>query len=370
MLDQPLLELLVCLQSSISSILKKINPNRALVWPAFPDISPPWYLLKMPSITLPILCTVIATVCGLAIDPITSSLAKPNPARRDTGEHVLLCNCLNNGISSSEVAYYSGSPSGLGSASVVVDTNYDSTVWWEGASQSVTFSDGDVFSWYIVAQVPVGTYAWTAKNGYTSFYCYNEWDEFQYTTSDGTDCTVVYDCNHNTPMSAVAGDETDIYYDLSSNYVAFPPAFTTITWTILNWAFNQFDWTTGQTVDDTSLDLGNGVSISFTGHGNVPGTTLLGLATVLRQVVSAQSGLISSWTEQVATSCALNCEHGECCQWNYETVAYWQMAQTVTVYAENTATNSDQGSLSKYSRRYIWEEFCNWLGTFSIHYRV
>jgi hypothetical protein len=240
-------------------------------------------------------------------------------------------------------------PSGLPGASVIVDTAYDSTIWWEGASQSVTFSDGDVFSWYIAARVPDGTYAGTGKNEYTSFYCYNEWDTFQYTTSDGTDCTVVYDCNHKTPISSVPGDETDIYYDLSSNYVSFPPAFTTNTWDILNWAFNQFDWTSGQTVDDTTLDLGNGVSIYFTGHGNIPGTTLFGLATVLRQIVSAQPSLTSTWTEQVATTCAIPCEHGTCCQYNYETVNYWQMAETVTVYAENTATNSDQGSLSKFN---------------------
>lgn len=161
------------------------------------------------------------------------------------------------------------------------------------------------------------------------------------------DCTVVYNCIHNTPISSVPDDETDIYYDLSRNYVSFPPAFTTNTWDILNWAFNQFDLTTGQTVDDTTLDLGNGVSIYSTRHGNIRGTTLFGLATVLRQIVSAQPGLTSSWREQQETACAIPCKHGECCQWNYETVNYWQMAETVTAYAGNAATNSDQGSLSE-----------------------
>ncbi|KAH8670108.1 hypothetical protein BGZ60DRAFT_430580 [Tricladium varicosporioides] len=295
--------------------------------------------------TILTLCSLSITISALAID---GSL---DLERRGSAEHVLLCNCQYQGKPWSSVAYYSGSPSGAPAASVVASDDSHGTLWWEGAQQSVTFSDGNVFSWYIPGQVTVGTYAGTAKANQGSFYCYNEYNEFQYTTSAGSVCTVVYDCNHNNPPTNVVGDMTTIYYSLSSEYVTFPSAFTTSPWDIFNHAFEKFDGTSGKTVDESSIDLGNGVSINFEGQGSMAGKTLTGLATVLRQVVSAQSGLTKSWTQQEQTTCKVNCEHGVCCEWNYKTVNYWMMAQSVKVYAENSATSSNQGEL-KYTITY------------------
>ncbi|KAH8645794.1 hypothetical protein BX600DRAFT_444350 [Xylariales sp. PMI_506] len=290
--------------------------------------------------TLSVLCTLSATVSSLIIN------ATDLLDRRGSSEHVLLCNCEYQGLGWSDVAYYSGTPSGSPAASVVSSDDSHGTTYWEGSQQSVTFSDGNVFSWYIPSQVAVGTYAGTANANQGGFYCYNEWDEFSYTTAAGSTCTVLYDCNHNAPSTAIPGDETLIYYDLDANYVTFPPAFTTSPYDIFNNVFSQFDNSNGQTVNDASIDLGNSVSISFSGHGDIAGTTLTGLSKILRDVVSQQNGLTKSWTESVQTTCQIPCEHGECCGWNYENVNYWEMAQSVTVYAENSATASDQGQLS------------------------
>jgi len=51
------------------------------------------------------------------------------------------------------------------------------------------------------------------------------------------------------------------------------------------------------TVNDATIDLGNDVSIVFSGNGDIAGTTLMGLSTILLDVVSQQSGLTKSWTE-------------------------------------------------------------------------
>ena len=56
----------------------------------------------MPSYIVPVLCALFTTIAGLAI----SGSPEPTNQRRDSSEHVL-CNCLNNGLSSSQVAYVS-----------------------------------------------------------------------------------------------------------------------------------------------------------------------------------------------------------------------------------------------------------------------
>jgi hypothetical protein len=104
------------------------------------------------------------------------------------------------------------------------------------------------------------------------------------------------------------------------------------------------------TVNDATIDLGNDVSIVFSGNGDIAGTTLMGLSTILLDVVSQQSGLTKSWTETQDTgNCLAYCEARPtiCCKLETVTVDYWEMAESVTVYAENSATKSDQGQLCK-----------------------
>jgi hypothetical protein len=245
---------------------------------------------------------------------------------------------------------YPGTLSGSPETSVVSSTDSQGATIWEGDQQSVTFPDGNVFTWYIPGSVPVGTYAGTANANQGSFYCYDEWNEFSYTTAAGSTCTVVYDCNHKPPETTVSADFTQIYYNLDANYVTLPPAFTTSPHDIFNNVFSQFDNKAGMTVNDATIDLGNDVSIVFSGNGDIAGTTLMGLSTILVDVVSQQSGLTKSWTEiQDTGNCLAYCEARPtiCCKLETVTVGYWEMAESVTVYAENSATKSDQGQLCK-----------------------
>jgi hypothetical protein len=117
---------------------------------------------------------------------------------------------------------------------------------------------------------------------------------------------------------------------------------------MLNNVFSKFDGNAGQTVDSTSIDLGSGVSISFQGHGDIAGKTLTGLADILVNLVAGQSQMDVRWTtteDYCKTYCATSIG-SYCCDTETMTLPHRKVPQTVQVYAENTATNSDQGSLS------------------------
>ncbi|KAH8889035.1 hypothetical protein GQ53DRAFT_825799 [Thozetella sp. PMI_491] len=139
----------------------------------------------------------------------------------------------------------------------------------EGAQGYVTFVDGDVFSWNIAAQVPVGTYADARKNAYARFYCYNKWNSVVY-NPNGDTCTCIYDCNLTTLHSTVTGDQTQIYYNLNSNYVKLRRGTTSVH-DMLNNVYSKFEQSAGKRVDSSSVYLGSDVSISFGGHGDIAG---------------------------------------------------------------------------------------------------
>ncbi|KAH8885251.1 hypothetical protein GQ53DRAFT_751274 [Thozetella sp. PMI_491] len=303
-------------------------------------------------------------LAGLLFMPRHSSAAAVAP--RNSAEHVILFNCHNsaNSYFYSTVGYYSGSPSGAPAA--VVTSRTGATTIWEGAPASVTFSDGDVFTWNIPARVSVGTYAGTAKNNYVSFYCYDKWNSLSYSPNNNGDiCTCVYDCNHTPPSSDVPGDQTQIYYNLNSDYVELPVGFSTSVHDMLNNVYSKFDQNSGMTVDSSSIDLGNGVSISFNGHGDIAGTTLKGLADILVNVVAGQQGMEVDWTtseDYCKTYCATS-TGSYCCDTETMNIPHRKVPSTVEVYAMNTASNSDQGSLTYQLTYTAPGQDCGWAQT-------
>jgi len=246
------------------------------------------------------------------------------------------------------LSYWPGTPSGQPSAQV--EASAGSWIEWEGSSKSQAFPDGDVFSWYIPALTPYYTYAGTADNEYSSFWCYSGlqmWDYAPYTGNQDW-CTSVYDCSHQQPISNVPGDETNFYYNLDSNWVTLPDDFTDSVQSIMHNVYSKFDGTSGQGVDAGVVDLGDGMSISFSGNGNIPGNTLTALANILNQVIAPLPAMDVQFTtsETVCTSYCGTSQGPVCCATEVQTTSHRKIPSTVEVYAENTATNSDQGQLT------------------------
>jgi hypothetical protein len=111
-------------------------------------------------------------------------------------ETVVLANCIdNNGIQSSQMAYFVGAPNASPNAVVNVPTDPGKTVIWEGNTTPATFPDGVTFSATILKVVAEGEYAGPGKNNYGTFSCWAHYVPNMYKTDSRT-CTAVYVCDH------------------------------------------------------------------------------------------------------------------------------------------------------------------------------
>lgn len=118
---------------------------------------------------------------------------------RADAEHVVLADCrTSNGVVSSEMAYFSGSPDSTPDDTAVVDTSYDTTQQWANATTSTLFSDtGTTFTAVLRPDVAQGDWAGTGNNGYGSFVCWEtSFPNLYYDDAVGTECSGVYDCDH------------------------------------------------------------------------------------------------------------------------------------------------------------------------------
>jgi hypothetical protein len=137
------------------------------------------------------------------------------------GEIISLVNCQKNGVQSSQIAYFGGSPGGNPDAIAVVPTDSGKTAWWEGAPVKATFSDGNYFVSSIPRAVQDGQHAGTGQNKQAQFECWKHWHENLYRTADGTTCSQVYICNHSQ-----ASDKAEMEISVSQKTSRIPGRWT------------------------------------------------------------------------------------------------------------------------------------------------
>src|SRR2546421_11300464 len=97
-------------------------------------------------------------LCFIAFSSISSSCLL---SQHNTAEHVVLANCIdNNGVRSSQMVYFSGSPGNSPDCEANVSTTYGHTRIWEDGVTSATFpDDGSTFTSNISGVVSPGAYA-------------------------------------------------------------------------------------------------------------------------------------------------------------------------------------------------------------------
>ncbi|ROW04863.1 hypothetical protein VMCG_04886 [Cytospora schulzeri] len=117
---------------------------------------------------------------------------------RGHAEHVVLANCRSpDGILSSEMASYTGSPQNTPDDIAIVDTSPD---------------------------VADGEWAGTGDNGYGSFVCWEtSLPDSYYDEALGTECSGVYDCNHEATPSVTP---TSLATSTNSAASSHPPSRT------------------------------------------------------------------------------------------------------------------------------------------------
>lgn len=123
---------------------------------------------------------------------------------RAGAEHVVLANCRSsNGVLSSEMAYFSGSPKSKPDDTTIVDTSYNITRQWANARTSTLFPDTNTtFTAVLRPDVAQGAWAGTGDNGYGTFVCWEtNLPELYYDGDVGTECSGVYDCDHEATPS-------------------------------------------------------------------------------------------------------------------------------------------------------------------------
>ncbi|ORY14598.1 hypothetical protein BCR34DRAFT_229324 [Clohesyomyces aquaticus] len=245
------------------------------------------------------------------------------------GETVVLANCQGNSGKWSEIAYYSGGPTGNPNAIVVVPGTSGGTVWWEGRSVSATFTDGNVFTSHIRgdSSIPEGGYAGPGENLYQGFNCFHHWVPNLYQSPQGGSCGQIYYCNHDAPHDGLRID-----FDVWKETVD------------LVGDFNPYDvygkvWDRYRTpfFDNSAVQLTDLCSISFEGHGaadNVNGN----MAKTLQEIVGKRDEAAKKATSSICTKYR-PIEHGqkECIEWGTRTVT--TMPKTIKIDAVNIPNN-------------------------------
>ncbi|KAK3937021.1 hypothetical protein QBC46DRAFT_268445 [Diplogelasinospora grovesii] len=123
---------------------------------------------------------------------------RPQRRAASPGEHVVLADCIDpNRVVSSEMAYFQGAPGPNPQDVAVVKTDPGKTALWVSSTTSALWTDtGVTFTAVLGPKVDDGQYAGTGDNGYGNFTCWQKFVVSLY-TYDGTQCSQVYDCNHD-----------------------------------------------------------------------------------------------------------------------------------------------------------------------------
>lgn len=223
-------------------------------------------------------------------------------------ETVTLSNCKNsNGVLSSQMGYYPGSPQFPTEQPTIATIQTGSTVVWEGNTVIGTFPDGNTFTSHIVSpKGPDQSYAGPANNKQGGFYCYHHAQASIYTDPQGNTCNMIYYCNHYAPPSSSPppppvtqpSAQGTVHFDfqIAGNYVTMPGHFTA------QEMLSTIDQAVGDPYCDgsKSLPIGDGSCfISYTCHGDVPGQTTKGMATMLKSIVANTNGLVHYYSEKV-----------------------------------------------------------------------
>ncbi|KAI1496067.1 hypothetical protein F5X99DRAFT_401509 [Biscogniauxia marginata] len=118
---------------------------------------------------------------------------------------VVLADCEStDGVVSSEVAYYSGSPDSSPDDIAQVDTQENTTQQWANSNSSAYFSDtGVTFRATLGPSGQDGDYAGPGNNGYGDFTCWQRTSANLY-SHIGKTCSGVYDCDHGVAPSSSA----------------------------------------------------------------------------------------------------------------------------------------------------------------------
>jgi hypothetical protein len=210
-------------------------------------------------------------------------------------ENVVLANCQDSqGVKSSQMAYFSGSPNGSPNAIAQVQTDHGLTVYWEGgAAVSATFPDGNVFSASIPQAVPDGAYAGTGKNKQGEFTCWRKYTPNLY-THNGVNCYGVYDCNH----SAIPVDGTQVDIHIKPGTINLDDQYN-----LVDIYRNVWDKRGPQDCDETPVQIGKGTChVSFNCHGEFPNwQSTNGMAGTLANVVATTPKMAS--TTNISPKC-------------------------------------------------------------------
>jgi hypothetical protein len=130
--------------------------------------------------------------------------------RGSPAEQNILANCVDqDGVKSSQMAYFIGAVDSSPDAVATVPTAPGQTRVWEGTGAvSATFQDGDVFTVTIPHPVPNSAYAGAGSNNYGPFSCWYNYKPNVYNWG-GNSCDMIYDCNHEAaPASTAAAIST------------------------------------------------------------------------------------------------------------------------------------------------------------------
>ncbi|KAI1640303.1 hypothetical protein F4809DRAFT_479937 [Biscogniauxia mediterranea] len=144
--------------------------------------------------------------------------------RRTDGENVVLADCKStDGVASSEIAYYSGSPDSSPDDIAQVTTEEGKTQQWANNSISGYFNTtGVTFRATLGPTGDDGDYAGLGNNGYGDFVCWQSASKNLYSHA-GKTCSGVYDCNHEAVSCKGSSFEHSVRGKLADHDSQRPP---------------------------------------------------------------------------------------------------------------------------------------------------
>ena len=220
----------------------------------------------------------------------------------DPNEALLLANCAapnDATFKSSYVAYYSNSGNQTPSTIAKVQTPPGLTVWWEGAPVSALFSDKDVFSVSIPERITVeNAYVGTGKNNYGLFACWRQSHPNAFSAPDGSICSGIYICNHNSPPTS----ELKVQITIGHDAVTFEGDVNP--WDIFHTVWDNRYATSCQTgpvpIAGASIDGIDSCTIRYDCYGATDWGATNGMAATL---VSVMSPAVKTTTTYVTRDC-------------------------------------------------------------------
>jgi hypothetical protein len=216
--------------------------------------------------------------------------------RGSPAENNILANCVDqNGVKSSQMAYFIGAVNSSPDAVATVPTSPGLTRVWEGTGAvSATFQDGDVFTVTIPSPVPNGAYAGPGSNNYGPFSCWYNYKPNVYNWG-GNSCDMIYDCNHEAaPASTAAATSTLMTGVPTSTPAATSTDAATTAATTAATAAATAAASTASTANSSQPASPTQPSLSTNGNGNGNGNKGLGpgdIAGITIGVVSAVAAI-------------------------------------------------------------------------------